>query len=92
MLEPKSKAMIFVRYKDRSKGYIFWDAAHRCFKISHAVKFEEMQFPARETSLTQSTMAPVSDHTIFLLDNESDTSGLDLVKLAQPPTRPTSPG
>ena len=27
-LERKSQAMIFVRYEDRSKGYIFWDAAH----------------------------------------------------------------
>ena len=27
-LEPKSQAMIFIGYKDRSKEYVFWDAAH----------------------------------------------------------------
>ena len=33
-----------------------------------------------------------SNQKISLSDNDSDTSGLDLVKLAQPPTRPSSPG
>ena len=36
--------------------------------------------------------APLSDHQILESDTESDSSGLDLVKLAQPPTRPPSPG
>ena len=84
--------MIFVGYKLGSKGYQFWDAAHRRFKISSDVKFEEMQFPARETLLAQPTLAPLSDQTISLLDIDHDTMGLDLVKLAQPPTRPPSPG
>ena len=42
--------------------------------------------------LTQPTMASLSDHQIPESDNESDSSGLDLVNLAQPPTRPPSPG
>ena len=84
--------MIFVGYKLGSKGYQFWDAAHQCFKISHDVKFEDPQFPARETLLAQPTLAPVSNQTIYSSDNGSDTQGLDLVKLAQPPTRPPSPG
>ena len=37
-------------------------------------------------------MAPVSDHTISSLDSDHDNQGLYLVKLAQPPTRPPSPG
>ena len=36
--------------------------------------------------------APLSDHQILESDTESDSSGLDLVKLAQPPTRSPSPG
>ena len=68
--------MIFVRYKDRSKGYVFWDAAHQCFKIS----------PAKEMILAQP--APLSNHQLPESDNESDSSGLDLVKLAQPPMSP----
>ena len=35
---------------------------------------------------------PLSDHQIPESDNESDSSGQDLVNLAQPPTRPPSPG
>ena len=84
--------MIFVGYELGSKGYQFWDAALRHFKISHDVKFEETQFPVRETTLTQLTLALASDQTISLLDINHDKLGLDLVKLAQPPTRPTSPG
>ena len=38
------------------------------------------------------TLAPLSNHQIPELDNESDLSGLDLVNLTQPPTRPPSPG
>ena len=91
-LEPKSRAMIFVGYEPGSKGYQLWDAAHQCFKISHDVKFEETQFPVKESKLTQSNPAPLSDHQIPESDNESDSLGLDLVNLAQPPTRPPSPG
>ena len=58
-LEPKSQDMIFVRYKPGSKGYQFWDAAHRHFKISCDVKFEETWFPAKESKL-----APSSDYQI----------------------------
>ena len=46
----------------------------------------------KEAKLAQSTPAPLSDHQIHESDNESDPSGLDLVNLAQPPTRPPSPG
>ena len=79
--------MIFIGYEPGSKGYQFWDAAHWHFEISHDVKFEETQFPAKEMKLTQSTPAPLSDFQIPESDNESDSSGLDLVTLAQPPTR-----
>ena len=88
-LEPKSWEMIFVGYEPGSKGYQFWDAAHQCFKISCDVK---LSFPVKEMKLTQSTPAPLSDHQIPESDNESDSLGLDLVNLAQPPTRPPSPG
>ena len=84
--------MIFIGYEPGSKGYQFWDAAHQCFEISHDVKFEETQFPAKELKSTQSVPAPSSGHQIPESDNESDSSGLDLVNLAQPPTRPPSPG
>ena len=40
----------------------------------------------------QPDLAPLSDRQIPESDNESDSLGLDLVKLAQPPTRPPSPG
>ena len=91
-LQPKSRAMIFIGYEPGSKGYQFWDAAHQCFEISHDVKFKETQFPAKELKLTQSIPAPSSDCQIPESDNESGSSGLDLVNLAQPPTRPPSPG
>ena len=84
--------MIFVGYEPGSKGYQFWDAAHQHFEISRDVKFEETQFPAKELKFTQSTPAPVSDCQIPESDNESDSLGLDLVNLAQPPTRPPTPG
>ena len=84
--------MIFVGYEPGSKGYQFWDAAHQHFEISHDVKFEEMQFPARETLLAQPILAPSSDQTISSSDIDHNNLGLDLVKLAQPPTRPPSPG
>ena len=42
--------------------------------------------------LTQSTLAPLSSHQIPESDNESNSLGLDLVNLAQSPTRPPSPG
>ena len=91
-LEPKSQEMIFIGYELGSKGYQFWDAAHRHFEISHDVKFEETQFPTKEMNLTQSTLVPLSDHQFPESDNEYDSSGLDLVNLAQPPTKPPSPG
>ena len=84
--------MIFFGYEPGSKGCQFWDAAHQRFEISHDVKFKETQFPAEETKLAQPTLAPLSNHHIPESDNESDSSGLDLVNLAQPPTRPPSPG
>ena len=75
--KPKSQEMIFVSYELGSKGYQFWDAAHRCFEISHDVKFEETQLPAKETSLAQPRLVPVSNQTISQLDNDSDYLGLD---------------
>ena len=42
--------------------------------------------------LAQPTPAPLSSHQIPESDNKSDSSGLDLVNQAQPPTRPPSPG
>ena len=84
--------MIFVRYELGSKEYQFWDAAHQHFEISCDVKFEETCFPAKEMTLAQPGPEPLSSYQIPELDNESDSSGLDLVKLAQPPTRPPSPG
>ena len=83
--------MIFVGYEPGSKGYQFWDPAHQCSKISCDVKFEETHFPAKESKLAQPILAPLSDCQIPESDNESDSSGLDLVTLAQPPTIPPTP-
>ena len=83
--------MIFVGYEPGSKGYQFWDAAHQRFEISCDVKFEETHFPAKESKLTQSIPAPLGDRQILESDNESDSSGLDLVTLAQPPAIPPTP-
>ena len=91
-LQLKSRAMIFIGYEPGSKGYQFWDAAHQCFEISHDVKFKETQFPAKELKLTQSILASLSNCQIPESDNESDSLGLDLVNLAQPPISPPSPG
>ena len=44
-LDPKSREMIFVSYKNLSKGWQFWDAKNRCIEISHDVKFNESRFP-----------------------------------------------
>ena len=90
-LQPKSRAMIFIGYEPGSKGYQFWDIAHQHFEISRDVKFEETCFPAKESKLTQSIPAPLSNCQIPESDNESDSSGLDLVTLAQPPTKPPTP-
>ena len=49
-LDPKSREMIFVGYKPGSKGYQFWDAAHRQFEISRDVKFDETLFPVKEVT------------------------------------------
>ena len=83
-LQLKSKAMIFIGYKPGSKGYQFWDAAHQCFKISCDVKFKETQFPVKELKVAVPIPAPLSDRQIPESDNESDSSGLDLVNLALP--------
>ena len=84
--------MIFIGYEPGSKGYQFCDAAHQHFEIFHDVKFKETLFPAKETKLAQPTLAPLSNHQFPESDNESDSLGLDLVNLAQPPNRPPSPG
>ena len=90
-LEPKSWEMIFVGYEPGSKGCQFWDAAHQCFKISCDVKFKETWFPAKEMTLAQPGPAPLSSCQIPESDNESDSLGPGLVKLAQPPARPICP-
>ena len=84
--------MIFISYEPGSKGYQFWDAAHRHFEISCDVKFKETLLPAKEVISEKLTLAPSSDQTISESDNESDHLGLDLVISVQPPTRPPSPG
>ena len=56
------------------------------------MKFDETQFPEKEATLAHPSLAPLSDHQIPESDNGSDSLGLDLVKLTQPPTRPPSPG
>ena len=84
--------MILIRYEDGSKEYVFWDTAHQCFEISRDVKFEETCFCAKEMTLAQPGPVPSSSCQIPESDNESDSSGLDLVKLAQPPIMPPSPG
>ena len=71
--------MIFVGYKPGSKGYQFWDAAHHHIKISCDVKFNETLFPVKEAKKNQASM---NDLPISESDNESDTSGLELVILA----------
>ena len=88
-LKPKSREMIFIGYKPGSKGYQFWDAAHHRIEISHDVKFNETQFPAKEAF---PIWASVNDPPISESDNESDNSGLELVIPATAPPRPPSPG
>ena len=85
--------MIFVGYEPGSKGYQFWDAAHQQFKIFCDVKFEESQFSAKELKMVKEPIqAPLSDLPISQSDDESDTSGLDLVNLDQSPTMPPTHG
>ena len=91
-LEPKNQEMIFIGYKQGWKGYMFWDTAHWCFEISHDVKFAETHFPAKEMTLIQPGPAQERFHQVLKSDTESNSLGLNLVKLAQPPTRPPSPG
>ena len=81
--------MIFIGYKLGSKGYQFWDTAHHHIEISHDVKFDETLFPVKEVTTSQ---ASKNDLPISESDNESDTSGLELVIPAQPSPRPPSPG
>ena len=40
--------MIFVGYKNLSKGWQFWDAKNQHIEISRDVKFDESQFPLRK--------------------------------------------
>ena len=47
-LDLKSREMIFVGYKNLSKGWQFWDAKNQCIEISHDVKFDESRFPLRK--------------------------------------------
>ena len=68
--------MIFVGYELGSKGYQFWDAAHRQFEISCDVKFDETLFPAKEATKSQTSL---NDLPISTSDNESEQSGLELV-------------
>ena len=78
-LEPKSREMIFIGYELGSKGYQFWDTAHHHIKISRDVKFNETLFPAKEAT---KSWASENEPPISESDNESDTSGLELVILA----------
>ena len=75
-LEPKSQEMIFISYEPGSKGYQFWDAAHRRFEISHDVKFDETLFPAKEAMKSWTSL---DDPPISTSDNESEQSGLEIV-------------
>ena len=79
--------MIIVGYEPGSKGYQFWDTAHRCFEISCDVKFKEFIFPVKEMSL-----APSSDCQFFNESNTDSDSEPGLVTLDQPLIGPTSPG
>ena len=45
----------------------------------------------KESKFAQPILVPLSDHQIPESDSESDSLGLDLVNLAQPPNRPPSP-
>ena len=81
--------MIFVGYEPGCKGYQFWDTAHHHIKISHDVKFNETLFPVQEAT---TSWASTNDLPIFQSDNESDTSGLELVIPAQSSPRLPSPG
>ena len=81
--------MIFVGYEPGSKGYQFWDAAHRRFKISRDVKFDETLFPAKEVTKSRTSL---NDLPISQSDNESDKLGLNLVIPTQPSQRPPIPG
>ena len=83
--------MIFIGYEPGSKGYQVWDTAHQCFEISHDLKFKETHFPVKESKLTVLIPVPLSNHQSPESDNKSDSSGLDLVTLAQPPTIPPTP-
>ena len=92
-LEAKSWEVIFVSYELGSKGYQFWDAANRHFKISCDVKFDESQFPVKEKSLAQPGSASLNDHQFSKKSTQGESDdNLGLVTLDQPPQGPTSPG
>ena len=80
--------MTFIGYEPGSKGYQFWDADHQHIEISRDVKFNEILFPAQEA---KKNWASKNDPPISESDDESDTSGLELVTPAQPPPWPPSP-
>ena len=88
-LEPKSRKMIFVGYELGSKGYQFWDAAHRRFEISRDVKFDETLFPAKKVTKSQTSE---NDPPISTSDHESDNSRVEIVIPPQSFPRPPSPG
>ena len=85
--------MIFNGHEPGFKGYQFWDTASWHFEISCDVKFEESRFPAKEKSLAQPGLAPLSDCQFQnKLSQEDSDNDLGLVILNQPPPDPTSPG
>ena len=47
-LNLKSREMIFVSYKNLSKGWQFWDAKNQHIEISRDVKFDDSRFPLRK--------------------------------------------
>ena len=81
--------MIFIGYEPGSKGYQFWDAAHQQFKISCDVKFDETLFPVKEALKSWTS---INDLPIFMSDNESEQSGLELVIPTPSAPQPSSPG
>ena len=81
--------MIFIGYEPGSKGYKFWDAAHRRFEISHDVKFNETLFSVKEATKSWTSL---NDLPISTSDNESEQLGLELVIPISSSPRPPSPG
>ena len=80
--------MIFISYEPRSKGYQFWDTAHRRFEIPSDVKFDETLFPVKEANENWTSL---NDPPISMSDQESEQLGLELVIPTQSSPRPPSP-